>query len=147
GTVPTLVTPPTNPPTPRVKSSDPPKLNPLLDPDAKPQSPAPVGPTPTHAGDPVKTPPAMKEPAPSSPPENPLVNPSAPAPEPPAPTPVDPTQAAKLHRALTAARVRLGERKLDEAKQQMAMASQLAVTPEQHDEVDRYDALEKYVGE
>ena len=147
GTVPTPATPPANPPTPRVKSSDPPKLNPSLDPHAKPQSPAHVGPMPTHAGDPVKTPAPMKEPAPSSPPENPLVSPSAPAPEPPAPTPVDPAQAAKLHRALTAARVKLGERKLDEAKQQMAMASQLAVTPEQHDEVDRYDALEKYVGE
>lgn len=146
-TVPTLVTPPANAPTPHIKSSDPPKLNPSLDPHAKPQSPAHVGPLPTHASDPVKTLAPMKEPAPSSPPENPLVSPSAPAPEPPAPTPVDPAQAAKLRRALAAARVKLGERKLDESKQQMAMASQLAVTPEQHDEVDRYDALEKYVGE
>jgi hypothetical protein len=145
-TGPAPLTPATNPGTPRIKPSDPPKLNPLLDPHAKPQSPAQLGPTQASAGNPPKTT-AMKDPAPSSPPENPLVSPSAPMPEPPTPTPVDPAQAAKLHRALAAARLKLGERKLDEAKQQITMASQLAVTPEQHDEVDRYDALEKYVGE
>jgi hypothetical protein len=135
-----------NPAVPQVKPSDPPKPNPLLDPHGKSQSPAKLGSKQASAAGPLKGPP-MKEPAPSSPPENPLVNPTAPAPEPPTPTPVDPVQAAKLHRALVAARAKLGERNLDAAKQQIATATQLAVTPEQHDEVDRYDALEKYVGE
>jgi hypothetical protein len=160
-----------NPPS---KSNDPTKPNsPLRDPHDKsspprePQKDPNAGPSIKPMVDNPPRPGPMKEPMPPPGSENPLIqpppmadplkpllDPPKPMPEspkaasdPPPPTPVDPVQAAKLHRALAAARMKLGERNQEEAKKLIAAATQLAVTPEQHDEVDRFDALEKYVGE
>ncbi|HEV3415544.1 MAG TPA: hypothetical protein VG056_01970, partial [Pirellulales bacterium] len=114
------------------KPSDPQdKSRPQVDPTSPPPSVAPA--QTTSEADPLPNPPSTKQAAPTA--------------ESPKPAPVDPVQAAKLHRLLANARVKLGERKQAEAKKLIASASQLANTPEEHELVDRMDALEKYVGE
>jgi hypothetical protein len=150
-----------NPPLrdPHVKSSPPrePQKDPNAGPSIKPRvnSPPRLGPMkeptpmpPPESENPLIQPPPMAEPLkPMVDPPKPMADLAKPMADPPAPMPVDSVQAAKLHRALAAARTKLGERNQEEAKKLIAAATQLAVTPEQHDEVDRFDALEKYVGE
>jgi hypothetical protein len=107
------------------------KSRPHVDPAVPPPSVPPA--QTTSEADPLPKPPSVK--------------PATPTPEPPKPAPVDPAQAAKLRRLLANARAKLGERKQAEAKKLIALASQLANTPEEQELVDRVDALEKYVGE
>ena len=59
--------------------------------------------------------------------------------------PADPVQAAKLHQMLTDARLKLSQRQPAEAGKLIEAASKLATTRDQHEMVDRMDALEKYV--
>ncbi len=71
-----------------------------------------------------------------------------PMPEPAKPMPLDPAVVAKIKQKLATARTKLGERKQDEAKKLIAEANQLAKdSPELQETVDRFDSLEKYVGE
>ncbi len=114
----------------------------------------PIKPQPQTPGTPDKPETSKPEmPAPETPkPETP--KPEMPAPETPKPTPepakpaaVDPAQLAKLRRTLAAARTKLAERNQEEAKKLVALAIPMATSQDQHDMVDRMDALEKYVGE
>ncbi len=59
--------------------------------------------------------------------------------------PADPVQAEKLRQMLADARKRLSERQPAEARKLIDAASQLATTHDQHEMVDRMDALDKYV--
>jgi hypothetical protein len=97
-------------------------FNPLLD-----QAPADVEP-------PKQAPPKVD-------PVKPMPDTVAPTPE----TPADPAQAAKLNQLLVDVRSKLSQRRLADARKLIETASQLAATPDQHDAVDRIDALAKYV--
>jgi hypothetical protein len=57
----------------------------------------------------------------------------------------DPAQAAKFNQILVDCRSKLSQRRLAEARKLIETASQLAATADQHDAVDRIDALAKYV--
>ncbi len=143
----------------RQKVADVHKTNPVLN-DAHPH----VAP-PDQQRNPAAGPPNELLPDQSVPPDDPSASehssakqpvPDVPKPMPqssklasdaPKPMPSDPAVTAKIRQLLAAARVKLGERNQDAAKKLVAEASQLAVSDEQHDMVDRVDSLEKYVGE
>jgi hypothetical protein len=74
-------------------------------------------------------------------PVKPTLDPVKPVPD----VPADPAQAAKLNQLLVDVRSKLSQRRLADARKLIETASQLAATPDQHDAVDRIDALAKYV--
>ena len=135
------------------------KTNPVLN-DAHPHAPPPdqqkdpvAGPPNELLPDKIAPPdnpsasehPPAKQPVPDDP--KPMPESPKPAPDAPKPPPSDPAVTAKIQKLLAAARTKLGERNQEAAKKLVAEASQLAVSDEQHDIVDRVDSLEKYVGE
>jgi hypothetical protein len=104
--------------------------------------PEPMTPTPAPVPEPTPTPTPTPEPAPTPPTPAPMPA-QAPAPEPPPPM-VTKEEAIALGKALTMAKIALGEQNFEEADKQLAIAEPLAKLPEHQAKCARLKEVAEY---